>query len=255
MAMDCKEIEGSLAAVADGGASAGQSAAVARHLESCAACRDALQAQTTARVVLRARAAQLSATAPPGLRTRMLATAKAERTGPSGVVSWRGRLSAFAAAAVLVLSLGGVLVPVLTQRSTVVLAAQAALDHLKCFLIDGDAGGPAITKAEAEATIARDHGWTASVPDSDAAEGVELMAVRQCLYGDGMAAHLLYRVQGQAISLYIMPGIVRPAAELRVLGHDEVVWTQGDRTYIMVAGAGTTAGLARVASYLQNEAK
>ena len=253
--MDCQQIEGSLAAVVDGGAPPDEVARVARHLESCPACREAVQAQTTARAVLRARVAQLSVVAPPGLRTRIIASARAERPEAAAILSWRGRLSAFAAAAILVLTLGAALLPIVTERSTVVLAAQMALDHLKCFMFDGDGDGAPISKADAEATIAREYGWSASVPASAAAEGVELMAVRHCLYGDGMAAHLLYRVQGKAVSLFIMPGLVRPAAELRVLGHDEVVWTQGDRTYMLVADAGTTAGLARVASYLRNEAR
>jgi len=253
--MDCKQIEGSLAAVVDGGASPDEAAHVARHLVSCPACRQATQAQTSARAVLRARAAQLSVVAPPGLRTRIIASARAERPEAAAILSWRGRLSAFSAAAILVLVLGAALVPIVTERSTVVLAAQMALDHLKCFMIDGDGDGAPISKADAEATIAREYGWSASVPASAAAEGVELVAVRHCLYGDGMAAHLLYRVQGQAVSLFIMPGLVRPAAELRVLGHDEVVWTQGDRTYMLVANGGTTAGLAHVASYLRNEAR
>ena len=253
--MDCKQIEGSLAAVADGGAPPDEAARVARHLASCPACRQALQVQATARAVLRTRAAQLSVVAPPGLRTRIIASARAERPEAAAILSWRGRLSAFSAAAILVLTLGAALLPIVTERSTVVLAAQMALDHLKCFMIDGDSDGAPISKVDAEATIAREYGWTASVPASAAAEGVELMAVRHCLYGDGMAAHLLYRVQGQPVSLFILPGLARPAAELSVLGHDEVVWTQGDRTYMLVAGAGTTAGLARVASYLRNEAR
>jgi len=253
--MDCQQIEGSLAAVVDGGALPDDAARVARHLESCPECRQARQAQTRARNVLRARAAQLSVVAPPGLRTRILASARAERPEAAAILSWRGRLSAFAAAAILVLVLGAALLPIVTERSTVVLAAQMALDHLKCFMIDGDGDGAPISKADAEATIARDYGWSASVPASAAAEGVKLVAVRECLYGDGMAAHLLYRVQGKAVSLFIIPGLARPAAELRVLGHDELVWTQGDRTYMLVASAGTTAGLARVASYLRNEAR
>lgn len=253
--MDCRQVEGSLAAVADGGATPEQAAQVARHLESCAGCRQALRAQATARTVLRARATQLAVTAPPGLRTRLAATARAESAQADGILSWRGRLTAFAAAAVLVLTLGAVLLPVLTGRSTVVLAAQMALDHLKCFVIDGDVHGPAITKGEAESLLKREYGWTMSVPDSAPAEGLELLAVRHCLYGDGLAAHLLYRANGQPVSLFIMPGLTRPAAELSVLGHDEVVWTAGDRTYMLVAGKGSTAGLARVASYLQNEAK
>ncbi len=253
--MDCKQLETDLAAVVDAGASAEQTALVARHLESCAACRQAMQAQTTARTVLRARAAQLSVTAPPGLRTRLAATARAERPEASGHLGWRGRLSAMSAAALVVLALGAVLLPVVTGRSTIVLAAQMALDHLKCFVIEGDGDGAAISKADAEALLKREYGWTISVPASSAADGLELVAVRQCLYGDGMAAHLLYRAQGQPVSLFIMTGLVRPAAQLQVLGHDQVVWTEGDRTYMLVAGAGTTAGLARIASYLQNEAK
>lgn len=250
--MECKQIEGSLTAVVDGGAPPAEAARVARHLESCPACRQARQMQSHARAVLRARAPQLSVVAPPGLRTRIIASARPEA---AAILSWQGRLSAFAAAAILVLVLGAALVPIVTERSTVVLAAQMALDHLKCFMIDGYGDGAPISKAEAEATIAREYGWSVSVPASAAAEGVELMAVRHCLYGDGMAAHLLYRVQGKAVSLFIMPGLVRPAAELRVLGHDEVVWTQGDRTYMLVADGGTTAGLAHVASYLRNEAR
>ena len=253
--MECKQIEGSLTAVVDGDAPPAEAARVARHLESCPACRQAMQAQSHARAVLRARAAQLSVVAPPGLRTRILASARAERPEAAAILSWRGRLSAFSAAAILVLTLGAALLPIVTERSTVVLAAQLALDHLKCFMVDGDGDGAPISKADAEATIAREYGWSASVPASAAAEGVELVAVRHCLYGDGMAAHLLYRVQGKAVSLFIMPGLVRPAAELRVFGHDEVVWTQGDRTYMLVASAGTKAGLARVASYLRNEAR
>lgn len=253
MAMDCQEIEARLAAVVDGGAPADD--AVTRHLASCAACRQLVQAQSTARTVLRARAASLQVTAPPGLRTRIAATAAQPRLASTGLLSWPGRLSAFSAAALLVLVLGAALVPVVTGRFTVVLAAQMALDHLKCFVIDGDGDGPPISKAEAEALLQREYGWTMSVPASSAADGLELVAVRHCLYGDGLAAHLLYRADGQPVSLFIMPGLVRPAARLQVLGHDEVVWTQGDRTYMVVAGAGSTAGLARVASYLQNEAK
>lgn len=252
--MDCKQFEGILAAVADGAATTDDAARVATHLESCAACQALLQQQTTARAVLRARAAQLAVTAPPGLRTRLAATARAERAD-AGILSWRGRLSAFSAAAVLFLVLGAALLPVITQRSTVLLAAQLVLDHIKCFGIDGDAAGPAISKADAEAIIKREYGWTVNVPAASEADGLTLMAVRRCLYGDGFAAHLLYRVHGQPVSLFIMPGLQRPAAALDLLNHDEIVWTQGDRTFMLVAGAGTTAGMARVASYLQNEAR
>ena len=251
--MDCKQLEGSLAAVADGGAPAEEAERVARHVESCPACRQALAAQITSRTVLRARAAHLAVTAPPGLRTRLAASARAERAG-AGILSWGGRLSAFSAAAIVVLAVGAALLPAVTVRSTVVLAAQLALDHIKCFSIDGDGDGPVMSKADAEAAIQREHGWTVEVPASAEAEGIALLTVRRCLYGDGFAAHVLYRVNGEAVSLFIMPGLARPSAELDILGHDAMVWTQGDRTYMLV-GAGTKAGLARVASHVRNEAK
>lgn len=251
--MNCNDLADRLTTVVDGGATEEDAAAVAQHVATCDDCRQTLHAQTTARTVLRARSAQLAVTAPPGLRTRLVASARAERPEPKGVLSWRWSLSAFAAAAMLVLTLGAVLLPVVTERSTVVLAAQLALDHLKCFVIDGDQSGSPISKAEAEAIVQRDHGWSANVPAST--DGLELMAVRYCLYGDGLAAHVLYRADGQPVSLFIIPGLTRPATELSALGHDEVVWSHGGRTYVLVSAAGTKAGLARVAWYLQNEAR
>ena len=91
-----------------------------------------------------------------------------------------------------------------------------------------------------------------TVPASLPSERLELLAVRRCLYGDGRAAHLMYRVNGEPVSLFILPGLTRPAAELSLFGHDEVVWTQGDRTYMLVARGGLASDLARVASYLRN---
>jgi hypothetical protein len=42
---------------------------------------------------------------------------------------------------------------------------------------------------------------------------------------------------------------------LSLFGHEQVVWTQGDRTYMLVARGGSRDRLARVASYLRNEAQ
>jgi anti-sigma factor (TIGR02949 family) len=258
--MNCREVEDKLAAYVDGEMT--ERAAIAAHLETCGACRELAHAQTVARTVLQARAAQLSPIAPPGLRTRILANTEAvtrqhEPVSPKrsgGGLIWT-RLSAFAAAAMVVLTLGAVLLPVATIRSTTLLAAQLALDHLKCFTIEGDADGQPIAKEQAETTLEQEFDLTVTVPPSLAAEKLELMAVRRCLYGDGRAAHLMYRLDGKPVSLFIIPGLSRPAAELSLFGHDEIVWTQGDRTYMLVARGGTRNELSRVASYLRNEAK
>lgn len=257
--MTCREVEDNLVAYVEGVVNADP--AIATHLETCAACRASANAQTAARTVLRARAAQLSPVAPPGLRTRIVATTQdLEASRPQDLKTlplfgWTSRLSAFAAAAMVVLTLGAILLPVATVRSTAVLAAQLALDHLKCFTIDGDADGQPLEKAAAEATLHNDFDLSVSIPASQPSEGLALMAVRRCLYGDGLGAHVMYRVHGEPVSLFVLPGLARPAAELSLFGHDEVVWTQGDRTYMLVARAGLGSELSRVASYLRTEAK
>jgi anti-sigma factor RsiW len=259
--MKCSEVQNLLPSYVDGLASS-KEAAIVEHLETCGACRELAHAQSVARAVLKARAAQLAPMAPPGLRTRIIANMPPEPAAPKRseggsepVLAWTGRLTAFAAAAMVVLTIGAVLVPVATVRSTAVLAAQLALDHLKCFTIDGDADGEPIPAAQAEATLKQEFDFTVTVPASLAAENLELMAVRRCLYGDGRAAHIMYRLNGEPMSLFIIPGMVRPAAELSLFGHEQVVWTAGDRTYMLIARVTTRDNLARVASYLQNEAK
>jgi hypothetical protein len=79
--------------------------------------------------------------------------------------------------------------------------------------------------------------------------------VRRCLYGDGRAAHLMYRLNGEPVSLFVIPGLSRPADDLSLFGHEQVVWTAGDRTYMLVARGGLRDDLARVAPYLRTEAK
>lgn len=253
--MNCAHVEEQLPRFVDG-EQVDTAAAIAAHIETCEACGASAHAQRVARNILRARATQLSPVAPPGLRTRLIANSPRDlKTAAPQNLSWTGRLTAFATAAVVVLTLGAVLLPVATGRSTVLLAAQLALDHLKCFTIDGDADGEPIAKADAEAILQREYALSISVPASAPAERLELLAVRRCLYGDGFAAHLMYRVGGEPVSLFILTGPTRPAAELSLFGHDEVVWTQGDRTYILVARGGTSHDLSRVASYLRTEAR
>lgn len=253
--MTCREVEDSLAAFADGLST--RAAEIEAHVAACANCRRSAHMQRAARTVLRGRAAGLSLPAPPGLRTRLIAVGNAQVPSPKpqGLLGWTGRLSAFAAAAVLVLTVGAVVLPIATIRSTTLLAAQLALDHLKCFRIDGDADGTPITKEQAESTLQREYDLSVTVPPSLDAERLQLMAARRCLYGDGRAAHLMYRLDGEPVSLFVMQGLARPAAQLSLFGHEQMVWTQGDRTYMLIAGAGSRNGLARVASYLQTEAK
>ncbi|MCC7035226.1 MAG: zf-HC2 domain-containing protein [Acidobacteria bacterium] len=252
--MTCEQLEPTLASYADGELDGVARTRVEAHLETCADCRRAVEVQRLVRTTLAARRSSLLDAAPPGLRTR-LAARLVEESAAAVEIGWRTRLSAFAAAALVVLAAGAVALPVITGRSTVVLAAQMALDHLKCFAIDGHAHDQPITKAEAEAELLREYGWQLDVPATLGPDGGRLVAVRRCLYGDGRAAHLLYRVDGAPISLFILPGLERPAEALTMMGHDEVVWNAGGRTYLLVGAEGERNRLMRMASNLQNGAE
>ena len=252
--MNCEQFQPLLASYTDGEIPPAERSRVEAHVATCAACRRALDVQGLMRRAIASQRASLADTAPPGLRTR-LAARLATAPSPTMAVGWRTRLSAFAAAALVVLAAGAVALPLVTERSTVVLAAQMALDHLKCFTIDGHEHDAPISGAEAEAELLREYGWTLDVPETLGVEQGRLVAVRRCLYGDGRAAHLLYRVNGSAVSLFILPGLERPAESLTLLGHDEVVWTAGGRTYLLVGAAGERNRLMRMASNLQNGAE
>jgi len=254
--MQCNDAQPLLACYADGEVPAGTLRQLEAHLASCAACRLEADIQVTMRKAIAAGARPSPEVAPPWLRTRIAAQLAAERAVPASVPpDWRTRLSAFAAAAMVVMAVGAVTIPLVTGRSTVVLAAQLALDHLKCFTIDGDAHASTLSVADAESELRLDYGWDLPVPATAGAADARLVAVRRCLYGDGRAAHLLYRLGDEPVSLFILPGLERPAESLSLMGQDEVVWTASGRTYMLVAAHGLRPRLVQMASNLRNEAQ
>lgn len=238
---DCRQIEALLPPYVDGVDSGRERARVAAHLERCAACRAAAEAQTEVRQLLRARREVLGETPPAGLAASLRAAAGAQATAGHPLIGWRGRLSALAAAAALVLAVTGVVWA--TGRSSVLLAAQLTLDHIKCFIIDGDDHAGHFTAAGAEAAMAEQFGWSVPIPTPAARPDVHLVAVRRCLYGEGMVAHVLYRVEGQPVSLFVMPDKQAAAADLAAFGRYTEVRSRAGVTYVMVAPAGL-AGVA-----------
>jgi anti-sigma factor RsiW len=252
--MNCDEMDLLLAAYVDGVAEADDRRFVEAHLSECAACREDVARQRAVRRLLTAQGRTVSDVAPPGLEIRIAARLAAERP-PAVVGGWGVRVSAFAAAALVVLAAGAVLLPAVTSRSTVVLAAQLALDHLKCFVLEPHDHGETVTVADAEAELKTDYGWDLAVPATGGTPDGRLVAVRRCLYGDGRAAHILYLVGGDAVSLFILPGLERPTEELTLLGQDSVVWNRDGRTYMLVGSAGLGSRLHSMASNLRNGAE
>ena len=243
---ECRQIESLLPPYVDGEASARDAARVEAHVAACEACARLVQAQRTVRTVLRARAASLTMPAPPGLETRLSALLDTRRRPALG---WVGRLSAFGAAAVLMLALVTGL-EFVSPRWGVLFAAQLAIDHVRCFFLavgSLDGSDPEALKVQ----YARLHGWTVPVPGSNPELDLTFIGARRCPFGLGDHAHLLYRSGGHDVSLYVTPGEARSAEQLRVLGHAERIWSSGGNAYAIVARGLSDASLVRLAGYFE----
>jgi len=243
---DCRQIESLLPPYVDGEASSREVAEVEVHLAACPDCARLVQSQRTMRTVLRARAAQLRVPAPPGMGTRVAALV---RWGGEPRLGWVGRLTAFGAAAVVLLSLI-VGFEFISPRSGVLLAAQLAIDHVRCFTMALGSLGSDDPKAIAR-EYADHYGWTVPVPESSDTVGIRLIGARRCPFWLGDHAHLLYRHGDRDVSLYVTPGDSRGAEQLSVFGHAERIWSSGGNSYALIARGMSDVELARVAAYFE----
>jgi anti-sigma factor RsiW len=251
-AHDCRQIEALLPPFVDGLGPPATRAAVEAHLERCAACRRAAEAQRAVRALLVSRRAALADIAPDDLADEVrqaLATQTPVTQAPPRP-AW-SRVPAFAAAAAVVIAVTGGFVWA-TGRSAVLLAAQLTLDHLKCFVIDGDDTLHDLDPEAAAAQFARDRGIEVHLPAAPAETGRgRLVALRQCLYGDGWIAHALYRVDHQPVSMFVIPSGRVPAAQIEAFGRHAEVVVRDATTYVLVA----PPGLAEVAAAIGLEAE
>ena len=254
---DCRRIAERMTRYVDGALPPGERAEVDLHLAACPPCRDEAAEEEGGRTVLRGCAPRLRAAAdaesalPPGLKTRCEALARqhAQARQESG---WLSRLVPVGLATLLVAFTATAIVALATQRSDTLLAAQLTADHMKCFR----AFPPQAASADAgqvEAMLEARYGWDVHVPPSSPAEGLGLLGARRCLYADGRIPHVMYRVHGQDLSLFILEGVSRADADVRSLGHRARIWSRGPNTFVLVSSA-TGADLAKVASYVRQEA-
>ncbi len=217
----------------DGDASPRMAADIEAHLVGCTACREAVAAQRQVRALLVERRGRLAEAAPAGLAEHVRrAAAAGEASRPP---MW-SQLSAFAAAAAVVLAVAGGL-SWATARSSVLLAAQLTLDHLKCFVIDGDDHDHPMTADTAEASFHENFGMDVRLPVPPAADRAKLLSVRRCLFGDGWVAHALYRVDGAPVSLFVLAGRDASPADIQAFGRHAEIITTGQSTYVLVAPA------------------
>jgi anti-sigma factor RsiW len=246
MKLSCEQARALLAPWVDGDISAVDRAGMDAHLGVCQPCARRASRERAARDVLqRTRPALLADKAPDALRARLRAQAHAAGRPPAGL-TWR-RLP-IAIAATLVLAFSGLTLHVATGRSTTLLAAQLAADHVKCHLTEPDRGANA---SEVQHRLAELYGFHMRVPESSPHERLRLIGARRCLTGEGTNAHILYRLDDRPVSLYLVPNEARTDATVDVLGRHAVLWSRDNDTYVLVADKGT-ADLGRIARYMQH---
>jgi hypothetical protein len=60
----------------------------------------------------------------------------------------------------------------------------------------------------------------------------------------------MYRHHGVPVSIFMLPGSIRPQELLEVMGHEAAVWSVGQRTFVLVAHE-PREEVERMASFVQ----
>jgi anti-sigma factor RsiW len=246
---NCQDLGRLITPYLDAEAGAGDRQAVDAHVRVCRPCARRVAAEQTARRVVMVKAASLSVTAPDALRQRCAALAPASKGERRwALLGWRA--VSLVTASLVVVGLAGTLVYAVVTHSPTVLAAELALDHVKCFALFE----PRVAGADAASVASQleaDYGWRLDVPASSVADRLTLIGARRCLSTDGRVAHVLYRHNGKPVSLFMIPGTARAESRIAVAGHVARIWTRGDTTYVMV-GSESEPDLRPVAAYFQS---
>jgi anti-sigma factor RsiW len=255
----CEELESLFAPYVEGASPLGERVAVEAHLERCPPCRDRVAGERAIRDVLVARRPGLRVCASAHLRAKCVAHAAPVRLPPVerrstgfGVASltpWRrqGRSMPQAVRAWLPLSLAATLVLAVAGAFVIglydqveALAAQLTLDHVRCFQFAPERLTH-VEPGEAGRAWAASQGWPLQIPGSSPASELELLGVRRCFMSGGRVAHVLYKWRGEPLSVFVVPKMMRRGQVNEIVekfGHEAVVWSAGERTYVVLARAG-----------------
>jgi anti-sigma factor RsiW len=233
---ECREIEPLLASYVDGEASAAERGAIHAHLDQCGACRDAAADERTARQVLVACRERLRARAPDALRTRCAAqraaVAAVRRDAPA-LSGWRTLVPLSLAASILLAVAGVFIYSAVSQVEA--LAAQLAVDHVKCASFKSSAAGDPIATAT---RWEQANGWPVRVAPSATEHDLEFLTIRRCLVTDGRTAHMMYKWRGEPLSVFVLPNTVEAVNAERAIerfGYGATMWSAEGRTYVVVA--------------------
>lgn len=264
----CNSIDPLVTPYIDGDLGAPERRLVDEHVRMCPTCRSRIAAERTVRELMLTKRTELASDiASVALRDRCVALTGQHPNSAGGAPAdgapagaglgktWRarpGRLVPLALAASIVAAVGGASVYQLTDGSSRLLAAELTADHVKCFGMNslvGINGDPATV----EGRVASAFEWHIPLPDVARRAGMELVGARVCLYGRGMAAHIMYRHNGQPVSVFMIPKMTRADEVVDVMGHEAAIWSVGGRTFVLIARAPTAPGddISRMTAFVQ----
>lgn len=243
---ECSHIDALVTPFVDDALPEGERQTVTRHITACPACRAKVAVERSIRALMQARRPDLTPPAPAELKSRCAAL-RARQAAPvvdfassrtasrvAVLSAWRTRLAPYALAASLLLAVTGAFIYQATRSSSRVLAAELALDHEKCFRLNALLGTQHSPES-VEAAMADGFDWHMRLPDISEHDDVNLIGSRPCLYGEGKTAHIMYRHNGQPVSLFMLPRESRADQLVTVLGHRARIWSAGDRTFVLVS--------------------
>jgi anti-sigma factor (TIGR02949 family) len=236
----CREVGSLITPYIDGELSAAERSVMDGHLSACPPCRRRAESELAARETLRSRVHQPSA--PEHLRKRCR-----KATTPMGRIACTYSSTSLSMFAAVIVVAGGVSVYGLTRMSPTVLAAQLTLDHVKCFALHPSTAPMDVRSTEER--FAERYGWRLHVPMASAGDDLQLVGVRRCFCGEGPAVHVMYRHHGEPLSLYVLPHVAESSSASEVFGHDAVMWTNQDTTFVLL-GKEPAASLRQLAGGL-----
>ena len=265
---DCRSIDSLVTPYVDEDISGSDREAVDRHLHACPLCRGRVRTEQAVRGLLGARRGALEGhAAPPALRARCQALSGLEARSEAAPITaadrdsgsrvnafhrlgrrsvsvggrrlggggWSARLVPFALAASLVVIVGGAFVYELTARSSQVMAAELTADHIKCFKVVNRVLPTSPDAAVVERSMASTFDWKMHLPAEPERAGLQLIGARPCLYGEGLAAHIMYSHHGNPVSLFMLSTRARAEQLVEVMGHQAAIWSVGNRTFVLIS--------------------
>lgn len=250
---NCASIDPLVTPYVDGELGPSDRAIVEGHIGLCPPCRSRVAAERVVRDLLTDRKATfVSVCAPVMLRVQCEKARTAATSGAAATrrgFALRGRLAPLAAAASLVVIVGGAFLYQATAASPTLMAAELAADHVKCFAMNAVLGTHDTSEA-VQSSMASSFGWNMHLPSGIDREALSLVGSRPCLYGEGKVAHIMYRQNGRPVSLFMLPRSARSTQTVEVLGHECAIWSAGDRTFVLVS-RGARSEVERLAAVIR----